>query len=120
MTELTLRALADLVGGRLVGDGERVITGIGDLRTAGPDQVGCVRTKHYAEAARVTKAMGRLQPKQKKVLSLAVCEGWPHQQIADHLGLPLGTVKTHVRRGLIRVRELLKAEGGGARKEGAS
>ncbi|MCA8975282.1 MAG: UDP-3-O-(3-hydroxymyristoyl)glucosamine N-acyltransferase [Planctomycetes bacterium] len=56
MTEFSVRALADLVGGRLIGDGERLITGIGDLRSAGPDQVGFVRTARYAEAARVTRA----------------------------------------------------------------
>ena len=63
------------------------------------------------EAARVTKAISQLRPEQQNVLGLAVCQGWTHQVIADHLSLPLGTVKTHVRRGLMRVRELLEADG---------
>jgi RNA polymerase sigma-70 factor (ECF subfamily) len=40
---------------------------------------------------------------------MAVYDGLSHQQIADTIGMPLGTVKTHARRGLIRVRELLGA-----------
>jgi RNA polymerase sigma-70 factor (ECF subfamily) len=69
------------------------------------------------EAARVTDVMEQLGTKQKKVLNLAVCEGWSHQQIADRLGWPLGTVKTNIRRGLIRVRELLEAEANVVQKE---
>jgi UDP-3-O-[3-hydroxymyristoyl] glucosamine N-acyltransferase len=56
MTDVTVRALAELVGGRLVGDGDRVITGLGDLRTAGPDRIGFVREKRYRPAAENTRA----------------------------------------------------------------
>jgi len=69
------------------------------------------------EAARVKEAMRQLRPQQQKVLSLAVCEGWSHQLIADSLSLPLGTVKTHVRRGLMRVRELLEVNSTAEGKE---
>lgn len=56
MTELSVRALTEMVGGRLIGDGERVIRGIGDLRQAGPELVGFVRDPRYAGPARSTKA----------------------------------------------------------------
>ncbi len=62
------------------------------------------------EAAHAASALGRLKPDQRRVLKLAVCQGWPHQLIADRLGMPLGTVKTHVRRGLIKLREELQAD----------
>ena len=69
------------------------------------------------EAAKAVAALEQLKPEQRNVLRLAVCQGWPHQLIADRLGLPLGTVKTHVRRGLIKVREELAAEGIAPSKE---
>jgi RNA polymerase sigma-70 factor (ECF subfamily) len=54
-------------------------------------------------------AIRELRPEQQEILRLSVYEGWSHQRIADHLQVPLGTVKTHVRRGLIRVRDLMAA-----------
>lgn len=59
------------------------------------------------EANRAKRAFGELKPEQQRVLKLAVWEGHSHQSIADLTGLPLGTVKTHARRGLSRLRELL-------------
>ncbi len=69
------------------------------------DQVQAVETSD--EAALAAEALGSLRPEQQRILRLSVYDGWSHQKIADHLQMPLGTVKTHVRRGLIRVRELL-------------
>ncbi len=59
------------------------------------------------EAARAGVALGALAPEQQRVLRLAIHQGLSHEQIAQATGLPLGTVKTNIRRGLIRVRELL-------------
>lgn len=42
------------------------------------------------------------------VLRLAVVEGRTAAEVADELGLPLGTVKSHVRRGLLQLRSRLK------------
>lgn len=73
------------------------------------------------ELSRVESAMARLKPDQRRALRLAVCEGLTHDQTARAMDLPLGTVKTHVRRGLIRLRKLLARdaeanEGGGSVK----
>jgi RNA polymerase sigma-70 factor (ECF subfamily) len=43
------------------------------------------------------------------VLTLAIYHGLTYEQIARQTGLPLGTVKTHARRGLIRLRRCLDA-----------
>ncbi len=63
------------------------------------------------EASRATVALGKLRPEQQRVLQLAIYHGCSHEEIARCTGLPLGTVKTHARRGLIRLREILESEG---------
>ena len=62
-------------------------------------------------AAMVNRAMGELRPEQQRVLQLAINHGATHEQIATSTGMPLGTVKTHARRGLIRLRDILVREG---------
>lgn len=59
------------------------------------------------EVARARSAMSELRDEQRRVLELAVVDGLTHQQIATKTSMPLGTVKTHARRGLIRIRQLL-------------
>jgi RNA polymerase sigma-70 factor (ECF subfamily) len=68
--------------------------------SARPRQEAC------AEAGLAAKAMQQLRPEQRRALVLA-CQGLSHEEIAATTGMPLGTVKTHVRRGLSRVREVL-------------
>jgi RNA polymerase sigma-70 factor (ECF subfamily) len=65
------------------------------------------RVAQIDEAARAMQAMEQLSEDQQRVLKLAIHQGLTHDEIAHSTGLPLGTVKTHARRGLIRVRELL-------------
>ncbi|TWU00415.1 ECF RNA polymerase sigma factor RpoE [Botrimarina colliarenosi] len=62
------------------------------------------------EAQRVRVQLARLSEDQQRVLRLALCEGQSQTQIADLTGWPLGTVKSHARRGLSRLRELLAEE----------
>ena len=63
------------------------------------------------QAARAEAAMEELRPEQQRVLRLSIYHGASHEEIARSTGLPLGTVKTHARRGLIRLRQILEAEG---------
>jgi RNA polymerase sigma-70 factor (ECF subfamily) len=72
------------------------------------------------EVARAKAALAELRPEQRQVLELALAEGRTHQEIAAAVGIPLGTVKSHARRGLLRLRELLGlAPDGGAAGGGA-
>lgn len=59
------------------------------------------------DAERATRAIDRLSPDQQRVLRMGVIQGMTQSEIAAAAGMPLGTVKTHMRRGLIRLRELI-------------
>ena len=57
------------------------------------------------------RAFEQLRPEQQQVLQLAIHHGCSHEQIATATGMPLGTVKTHARRGLIKIRQILEQQG---------
>jgi RNA polymerase sigma-70 factor (ECF subfamily) len=63
---------------------------------------------------RVRRALGSLAPEQRRVVELNFFGGLSHQDIAEELGEPLGTIKTRIRTGLARLKESLSAafEGG--------
>lgn len=56
------------------------------------------------------QAMQLLRPEERLVLELTLLEGRTQQEIAAATNMPLGTVKTHARRGLMRLRAILKSE----------
>ncbi len=55
---------------------------------------------------RVQRALSELPEEQKRVLFMAYFEGCSQSEIAERLSAPLGTVKTRMRSGMIRLREL--------------
>lgn len=63
-----------------------------------------------AEAALAARALDELRPEQREVLRLTVAEGLTHEEVAGRTGMPLGTVKAHARRGLMRIRRRLLGE----------
>ncbi len=60
-----------------------------------------------ADAARAARAMNDLRPEQQRVLQLSIWYGLSHQEISQTTGMPLGTVKTYVRRGLSQIRQAM-------------
>lgn len=57
--------------------------------------------------SRLYRMLDQLLPVQRQLLALAFFRGLTHQEIADHTHLPLGTVKSHVRKALDSMRELV-------------
>lgn len=68
-----------------------------------------------AEVAVIQEKMNELREDERSVLDLGVVQGYSHSQIAELLKMPLGTVKSHTRRGLLRLQEWL-GEGPGSDK----
>jgi RNA polymerase sigma-70 factor (ECF subfamily) len=60
-----------------------------------------------AEAALAARAISTLRPEQQRVLVLTTREGLTHEEIAEQTGMPLGTVKAHARRALLKLRSVL-------------
>jgi RNA polymerase sigma-70 factor, ECF subfamily len=69
----------------------------------GPDREIEVSQRRH----RVVAALDTLPPEQREVIELAFFSGLTHAELAAQLNQPLGTVKTRVRQGMIRIRELL-------------
>jgi RNA polymerase sigma-70 factor (ECF subfamily) len=70
---------------------------------------GSASVEAVVEASIAGQAIQALEAKERRVLALSVYHGLSHSEISHHTNLPLGTVKTYVRRGLARVREALTA-----------
>ena len=72
-----------------------------------------------SDVAVVERVLATMEPEHREILALSLYEGYSHSEIAARLSIPLGTVKTRVRRGLIYVREQLNiAAGDGAEDAG--
>lgn len=62
------------------------------------------------EAARVRKALSTLTEVQREAVMLAYYGGYTYKEVSELLDVPLGTVKTRMRDGLIRLRDTLGVE----------
>lgn len=62
-----------------------------------------------SQREQVREAMNTLPPEQLKILELAYFSGYTHTEIAELLGLPLGTVKGRMRLGLKKIKEYFES-----------
>lgn len=101
---LARRVLIDRYRERRRRPAEVVIDDFDSLEAASEDTSDAQR----ADAARAAAALADLRPEQRRVIQLSVLQGLTQTEIATAEGLPLGTVKTHLRRGLLALRALLE------------
>ncbi len=64
-----------------------------------------------AEIRRVVDIIQTMKPEQQEVINMASWLGMSHRMIAEQTGIPLGTVKSYLARGLTRIRETLGEPG---------
>lgn len=63
------------------------------------------------DVRRVREAMLQMKPEQREAVHLSTWLGMSHGDIAESMNLPLGTVKSHIRRGLMLIRDDLGLSG---------
>jgi RNA polymerase sigma factor (sigma-70 family) len=76
----------------------------GNLDECGPDAL----LSALQEGTSVRRALAALSPIRRQLITLAFLQGLSHHQIVEQTGLPMGTVKSHIRRALTALREELK------------
>ncbi len=87
-------------------ESERETRWAGTVREGEPDHTW-EGVEARLEVEGVRSALDELSDVQKEAVSLAYYGGYSHREVAEKLGLPLGTVKTRIRDGLLGLRNVM-------------
>jgi RNA polymerase sigma-70 factor (ECF subfamily) len=85
---------------------DTLATNLVDERAAPPREA-----EARAEAHSIRHCLEELDAEQRQTIALAFFHGLTHSELASHLRRPLGTVKTHIRRGLLKLKDCLMRTG---------
>jgi RNA polymerase sigma-70 factor (ECF subfamily) len=72
------------------------------------DETAALEPERRDQSSLVRSALTLIPAEQKQAVELAFFSGLTHEQIAEKLGTPLGTIKARIRRGLLKLRDCLK------------
>lgn len=96
---------------RAMGRHEARIEAVGRLGADGAAEPAESDVERIADRMVVADALSGLAERPRRIIEMAYLDDMPHSEIAEATGVPLGTVKSDIRRGLDRIRAHL----GGAR-----
>jgi RNA polymerase sigma factor (sigma-70 family) len=72
-----------------------------------PDESADALVERLEQSSALKRCLGALDAMRRKMVVMAFSNGLTHGEIAAHLKLPLGTVKSHIRRALQALKECL-------------
>ena len=75
---------------------------ISDVHVTNPNMI----TTPYTDIIDVSEQLNNLSSDERKVIEMSYFTGLTQQQISGHLDVPLGTVKTWIRRGITKLRKI--------------
>ena len=102
MTMARSRSIDKLRAGANRGRREEALTELDSVATTQTPEASGVRRE-------VEAALKCLAPEQREAIELAYWYGYSHSELAERLGQPLGTVKTRIRLGMMKLRSELGA-----------
>lgn len=83
-----------------------VVQPLDNVVESGPNVLE-MRIATNIQAKQAVRVMLTLRREQREMMMLNIFDGLSHGEISERLDVPLGTVKTHIRRGFKRIREIL-------------
>lgn len=89
------------------------VAGEPDREAPDPAPDALSRLVQSDEARRLAGCLGELDEQPRRVIALAFYEGLSHSELAARVGAPLGTVKSWIRRGLMRLKACFEQTEGG-------
>lgn len=79
------------------------------ISSPGPEQVAMDSSRQHM----LKRHMEKLPADQSRLIELSFFSGFSHSEIAERLGIPLGTVKSRIRQGMCQLRDCFQSESWG-------